>query len=93
MAKVDYKIRRDVSYVVMVLAGRPSEMWRQASGGSTQSQDGRFLWGNVPGDSDGKESACNAGDPGWIPGIPWRTAPHSCVLAWRISWTEEPDNL
>ena len=21
-----------------------------------------------PGDSDGKESACNAGDPGWIPG-------------------------
>ena len=28
-----------------------------------------------PGDSDGKESACNAGDPGSIPGsgkIPWR---------------------
>ena len=22
----------------------------------------------VPGDSDGKESTCNAGDPGWIPG-------------------------
>ena len=30
-------------------------------------------WG-FPGDSDGKESACNAGDPGSIPGsgkIPW----------------------
>ena len=22
-----------------------------------------------PGDSDDKESACNAGDPGWIPGL------------------------
>ena len=22
-----------------------------------------------PGGSDGKESACNAGDPGWIPGL------------------------
>ena len=31
------------------------------------------LWG-FPGDSDGKESARNAGDPGLIPGsgIPWR---------------------
>ena len=27
----------------------------------------------VPGDSDGKESACNAGDLGLIPGsVPWR---------------------
>jgi len=29
----------------------------------------------LPGDSDGKESTCNAGDPGSIPGlgkIPWR---------------------
>ena len=25
------------------------------------------MW-NVPGGSDGKESACNAGDPGLIPG-------------------------
>ena len=33
-----------------------------------------FLQG-FPGGPDGKESACNAGDPGWIPGlgrIPWR---------------------
>ena len=22
-----------------------------------------------PGGTDGKESACNAGDPGWIPGL------------------------
>ena len=33
-----------------------------------------FLQG-FPGGPDSKESACNAGDPGWIPGlgrIPWR---------------------
>ena len=31
--------------------------------------------GGFPGGSDGKESACNAGDPGSIPGsgrFPWR---------------------
>ena len=27
-----------------------------------------FLQG-FPGGPDGKESACNAGDPGWIPGL------------------------
>ena len=27
----------------------------------------QVIWGFL-GDSDGKESACNAGDPGWIPG-------------------------
>ena len=42
--------------------------------------------------SDGKESACNAGDPGLIPGsgrCPGeRLATHSSILAWRIPWTE-----
>ena len=90
-----------------------------------------------PGSSAGKESACNAGDPGLIPGvgkIPWRRnrlptpvflgfsggsmvksppakketwvqflswedppekemATDSSILAWRISWTEEPCGL
>ena len=37
-----------------------------------------------PGDSDGKESACNAGDLGFIPGLgrfPWRRLPlqYSCL--------------
>ena len=47
-----------------------------------------------PHSSVGKESACNAGDPGWIPG--WErssgegNATHSSILAWRIPWTEEP---
>ena len=51
-----------------------------------------FLLG-FPGSSNGKESACNAEDPGSIPesgrspregnGYP------SSILAWRIPWTEE----
>ena len=47
-----------------------------------------------PGGSDGKESACNAEDPGSIPGvrkIPWRKEwLLTPVLAWRIPWTVEP---
>ena len=35
------------------------------------------------GGSDGKESACNAGDLGLICGkIPWRKATPSCIFAW-----------
>ena len=44
-----------------------------------------------------KESACNAGYPGSIPGsrrLPTEGhATHSSTLAWRISWTEEPGGL
>ena len=47
-----------------------------------------------PGGSDGKESACNAGDPSSILGQedPLETgmATLSSILAWRILWTEEP---
>ena len=46
-----------------------------------------------PGSSDGKESACNAGDPGSILGkegpLEKGMAIHSSSLAWKIS--EEPD--
>ena len=56
------------------------------------------------GGSGGKESVCNAGDLGLIPGsgrfpgegnVPWRgeIAPHSSILAWRSPWTKEPDGL
>ena len=49
------------------------------------------------GGSDGKESACSAGDPSSIPGLgrspeKGTSNPHS-VLAWRIPWTEEPGGL
>ena len=44
-----------------------------------------------------KDSACNAGDPGSIPGLERSPekgmATHSSFLAWRIPWTEEPDGL
>ena len=49
------------------------------------------------GGSDGKESACNAGDLGSFPGLershgedPMEKgmATHFTVLAWRIPWTE-----
>ena len=52
---------------------------------------------HIPSASEGKEPACNAGDPGSIPGLedPLEEgmATHSSILAWRIPWTEEPDGL
>ena len=45
----------------------------------------------------GKESACNKGDPGSIPGqedpLEKGMATHSSILAWKIPWTEEPGGL
>ena len=47
-----------------------------------------------PGGSGGKESACNIGDLGLIPGLEDALekgmATLSSILAWRIPWTEEP---
>ena len=49
------------------------------------------------GGSDGKESACNAGDPGSILGqeesLEKGMATHSSILAWRIPWRDEPGEL
>ena len=52
-------------------------------------------WGSPDG-SDGKESTCNAGDLGSIPGselFPVEGDGYSSILAWRILWTEELDGL
>ena len=42
-------------------------------------------------------NACNAADPGLIPGLEdpleKEMATHSSILAWRIPWTEEPGGL
>ena len=55
-------------------------------------QEDRF-----PGGSDSKESACNAGDLGSIPGsgrpLEKGMATHSSILAWEIPWMEEPGRL
>ena len=49
------------------------------------------------GGSEGKESACNAGDLGSIPGLARslekEMATHSSILAWRFPRTEEPGGL
>ena len=49
------------------------------------------------GGSDDKESACSAGDLGSIPGLGRSSrkemATHSHIIAWRITWTEEPGGL
>ena len=46
-----------------------------------------IIWG-FPGGADAEESACNAGDPGLIPGFgrsPGEgTATHSSIPAWTI---------
>ena len=50
-----------------------------------------------PGGSNGKESACNAGDLGSIPGLgnllEKEMAAHPSILAWIIPRTEEPGRL
>ena len=50
-----------------------------------------------PGGSEGKESACHAGDLGSIPGsgrsLEEGMATHSSILTWRVPWTEDPGRL
>ena len=50
-----------------------------------------------PGGSDGKESACNAGILGSIPGSGRSPAEgngnYYSILAWETPWTEEPGGL
>ena len=47
--------------------------------------------------SSGKESACNAGDQGSVPGmgrfLGGENATPSSILAWKIPWTEEAGGL
>ena len=47
-----------------------------------RAQMRRNLAGGFPGSSDGKESACNVGDPGSIPG-PGK-------ILWRKAWQPTP---
>ena len=53
--------------------------------------------GSFPGGLEGKVSACNAGDPGSIPGsgryLGEGNSKYSSTLAWKIPWTEKPVRL
>ena len=58
--------------------------------------DTSHLERGLPGGADGKESACNAGDPGSISRedpLEKGMATRSSILAWRIPWTKEPGGL
>ena len=50
----------------------------------------KYLCMGFPGGSAGKESACNVGDlgsvPGWENPLEKGTATHTSILAWRIPW-------
>ena len=48
-----------------------------------------FRWG-FPGDSDDKESACNAC---WEDPLEKEMTTYSSILAQRIPWTEDPGGL
>ena len=60
---------------------------------------GKITYGmGFPGGSDSKDSICNAGDLGSIPGlekIPWRREwqPTPVFLPGESPWTEEPGGL
>ena len=63
------------------------------------TSDIQMIPGGFPGGSDGKESACNLGDPSLIPGsgrsdpLEKGMATHYSILSWRIPWTEEPGRV
>ena len=48
---------------------------------------------DFPSGSDGTESACSEGEPGWEDPLEKGIATHSSILAWKIPWTEEPGAL
>ena len=52
----------------------------------------RRLW-DFPGGSDGKESACNAGDLGWEDPLEDAWQPTPVFLPGELLWTEEPGGL
>ena len=74
----------------------PSEIRVYNYGCETSQSYLYFCWG-FTGGSDGKESACNAGDTGSILGqkdsLEKGMATNFSILAWEIPWTEEPGRL
>ena len=64
---------------------------------SLNDDTGYRLEESFPAGSEGKESACNAGALGSIPGqedpLEKGIATHSSILAWRIPGTEESGRL
>ena len=77
-------------------------MWSNSDDEEIKKILGPSISLGFPGGSSGKESACNVGDLGLIPGLgrspggdPLEEgmAIHSSILAWRIPWTKESGRL
>ena len=103
---------REFPWAILILA---PELWLRQSNqkaetvrlDSKQKRPKYVLSNNIanqllgfPGISDGKESACNAGDKrNIVPSLGQKDplkkgmATHSSILAWRIPWTEELGRL
>ena len=73
----------------------------QSMGPQSQTRLSNFTF-TFPGSSDGKESACQLGRPGfetWVQPLGQEAAlakgmaTHSSILAWRSPWAEEPGGL
>jgi len=68
------------------LVTKQQQQWQQIKGKS------RVHFGGFPDGSEGKESACNVGDPSSTPGgeepLEKGMRAHSSILAWRILWID-----
>ena len=73
-----------------------NHQWKKVLTKSPYDSAHTIKWG-FPSGSDSKESACDAGDLGSIPGqedpLEKGMVTHSSILAWRIPWTEESGRL
>ena len=61
--------------------------------GKESEKEWVYMYMGFPGGSDGKESACSAGDLGWEDPLEEGMATPSSILAWRTPWTKEPGGL
>ena len=72
------------------------EAWHAAIHEVARSWTGLSNWTELNG-SAGKESSWDAGDAGSILGqedpLEEEIATYSCILAWKITWTEEPSGV
>ena len=58
--------------------------------------DNNYRYRGFPGGWDGKESVCNLGDPGLVPGsgrAPGVGSGNQLRYSWRIPWTNQPGGL
>ena len=89
---VEEILRATSSILMFTLFGPQMEEERE------RERDREHIWRWLPGGSDGKESACNAGDLGSIPGLGRSPGgghgnPLQVFLPGESPWTEEPGGL